>query len=188
MAPLIIRDCAVQLRWRDAFSLNDFCEALGAPCAEAMPVLEAMIRTGYLEGTDEPFRPTSKLKQLAAAKISRGISRAEAERLLQDVIDRARHVNARPAEFCMRVANLGVFGSYLGSADLLGDLDIAVKLEPLPQADMSILEVFEASFGRKVVRFLRQRRRAISIHAWHEVMGLATPVRVLEINARVDRS
>lgn len=183
--PEILRDCAFQLRHRDSFGIDDFCMAIGAPAEEAMPVLEHLLRDGFVSMKDTGrYMPTKRFRQLAIASISHGLSRAEAEALLQRVIERARDINARPEEFDHHITRLAVFGSYLGSAEVLGDLDIAFDYQrnPVPNdapAKRWSLEKSMADF-LKMLSYLRQRKpEQISLHKWVELKALGTPYKVV---------
>ena len=131
--PEILRDCADQLRDLDSFSVENFCKAIGAPAEEAISVLEHLLREGFVESeNDGQYIPAVKFVQLANAKITDGLPRAEAKILLERVIDRARDINARPDEFGHHITRLAVFGSVLGNNEVLGDLDIAFDCQRNP--------------------------------------------------------
>jgi predicted nucleotidyltransferase len=77
------------------------------------------------------WKPTVKGSALAQASFRPPVTRATAERLLKEVIDRARRFNAVPGHV-IEIAELIVFGSYLDpTKDRLGDLDLAVKFRDL---------------------------------------------------------
>lgn len=57
------------------------------------------------------------------------VSRARADAMVQEIRRVARGINADP-ELMHSVARVAVFGSYLGDKQVLGDLDIAVDLDP----------------------------------------------------------
>jgi predicted nucleotidyltransferase len=186
VAPEIIRDCADQLRDRDSFSLADFCKALGAPRHEAIPVLDALVRSAFIAKNSGRgrLRPTSKMAQLALARITHGLQHERATELLNGIVDRAKHVNSHPEEFYTRVKRLAVFGSYLGKKRLLGDLDVAYHIEPLRQprlpSRITIRELVKHDYGRKTIVFLRKRNRhEISLHEWSELVGLKTRYRLV---------
>jgi len=192
VAPSILVDCAVQLRDEDTgFSLDDFCEALGAPRREAEPVLLQMIQEGYIETADgdggNTFRPSTKLRQLAVASISNGVPRAQAERFLQRVIFKAAEINAHPDEYPYSVSRLVVFGSYLGDKEVLGDLDIAVELGSVRSSASDELSVnfrrlldLDSAARKKTLAALRLRKpKLISVHLLGEVIRLGTQFRVV---------
>jgi len=183
--PEILRDCAFQLRDRDSFRIDDFCMAIGAPAEEARPVLEHLLREGFVgTGNDEQYIPTIQFLQLANAKITEGLSRAEAKALLQRVTKRARDINARPEEFDHHITRLAVFGSYLGNDEVLGDLDIAFDCQrnPVPNdtpARRWSLRKSMADFS-KMLSFLRLRKPGqISLHTLSEIRSLGIPYKVV---------
>lgn len=196
VAPALLIDCARQIHDRDwdirRFTLgaDDFAKALGAPLGESTPVLLAMLADGFFERTDEQadrYVPTQKLGQLALASISPGITRDEATDLLSRLVEKAAWVNARPDAYDHRIACVVVFGSYLTDKPHLGDLDIAVELEELPDRGRRRKgEGLDAWLRRgqaarnRARRALRLRQpKKISVHALDEVLNLKTPFRVV---------
>lgn len=192
VAPEILLDCARQLHLRDGrpFSLDEFCEALGAPVREALPVLYAMVADGFFQANAEcsdRYSVTNKLAQLALANATNGLLRVEAKKLLERVIERAIKINADPEKHRCQVDCIVVFGSFLGDKEVLGDLDIGAELRELRPAGgrVSIDEVRRfmrgaASPTTKVMSALRlQKPKQISIHRLEEVLRLGTPFRVV---------
>lgn len=183
--PEILRDCAYQLRYLDSFSVENFCKAIGAPAEEARPVLEHLLREGFVgTGNDEQYIPTTQFLQLANANITEGLSRAEAKALLQRVIERARDINARPDEFEHHITHLAVFGSYLGSNELLGDLDIAFDCQWNPIPDGSPIKPWsfresEGNFSKMLSHLRLRKRRQISLHTLSEIKSLKTPFEIV---------
>lgn len=183
--PEILRDCAFQLRDLDSFGIDDFCMTIGAPADEAQPVLEHLLRVGFVnsDGAGQ-YLPTSMFLQLAIANISHGLTRSEADALLRRVIERAKDINARPAEFDHHITRLAVFGSYLGSSEVLGDLDIAFDCQRNPVPDGTpakrwTLRKSMAGFS-KMLSYLRLRKPGqISLHTWDEIRSLKTPYKVV---------
>ncbi len=188
VAPEILIDCARQLRDREDISQDDFCRALGAPPDEAMPVLKIMVNEGFFEPRDDSstFAPTARLRQLALAQVSNGLTRAEAEALLERIIDAGRRVNRSPEKYSLTVRRIAVFGSYLGDKPKLGDLDVAVELSANSslriQPDEGVLTAMarQSSAESKIYSALRLRKsKVISIHTFAEVEHLRTPYRVV---------
>ena len=93
---------------------------------DALRLVEALERDGYLvrsEDDDAMFQRTERGNQLALAS-ARPLKRTTAERMLRELLRRAREIN-RSSTYCYRVGALVVFGSYLDeSRDRLGDLDV----------------------------------------------------------------
>lgn len=192
VAPAILIDCAQQLHQRadQPFSLNDFCEALGAPIREAEPVLKQMISSGFITtqaAASNTFLATPKLGQLALSNISEGLPRAQADALLTRILDRAKSINADPTKHGCVVVRIVVFGSYLTNKETLGDLDIGVELKERPRqrgpdersAYRDLLRGL-ATPTSKVRSLLRLRKpKQISIHNLEEVLQLGTPYRLV---------
>jgi predicted nucleotidyltransferase len=193
VAPALLIDCARQIHDWDvdcSFTIEKFSEALGAPVSESAPVLKAMMETGLFRSAadkDSYFITEQKLGQLALAKISRGISRTEARRLLDKIIEKAAWVNAHSDAFGHNIECVVVFGSYLTEKPHLGDLDIGVSLNELRgQFTQGDGESFYDSFRRvmaarhRTLRAIRLRQpKKISIHDLDEVIRLETPYKVV---------
>lgn len=191
VAPEILVDCAQQFHAREGrpFSLTAFCEALGAPVDEASAVLIEMVAAGFFsveEGSADCYGPTTKLAQLALASISHGLSRAEAAKLLQRVIDKAKLINSDPEQYACRVICLVVFGSYLTDKEVLGDLDIGVEIRELHRSEESsrsdirkFLMGGSTPRSRALAALRLQRPKQISIHLFDEVLRLDTPYQLV---------
>jgi len=187
--PLIMIDCARQLHEADKpFSLEAFALALGAPVEEASPVLACLLRDGFIsEGTNGCFLMTKKLGQLALSKISMGLSRAEANRLLTGILDKARVINADKSGKFRSISLIAVFGSYLGDAEILGDLDIAILLDRDPpglERDLTqgLGEWLRKGTAphRRTYSALRLRQpKFISVHGFAELRELGISYRVV---------
>lgn len=188
VAPEILLDCAKQLKDGDEpITLEEFSEALGAPTDEAEPVLKLMTEAGYFVPGDNGFERARPFTQLAAARISNGLSRAEADALLARVLLKAQEINGAPALHRVRVECIVVFGSYLGDKAQLGDLDLGVRVTEISEpreGRMSISELRKALQGRSPSARARsalglRRPRDISIHDLEEVLHLGTQFRVV---------
>jgi hypothetical protein len=191
VAPTILVDCAVQLHERESdFDLDDFCQALGAPVEEARPVLERLVCAGFAKpdrSDARRFNPTKKWGQLALANVSHGLARADAEVLLEKIIAKACAINSSTDGRFRKVSCVVVFGSFLGNAPVLGDLDIGVALDPtderrLEPDGLSLAEWFRKGSApdRRTRSALRLRKpQCISIHSFDEVIELKTPYRVV---------
>ncbi len=126
------------------------------------------------------------------------ISRAKADRLLQDFLGRVEAVNRNPA-FAYRVRTVAVFGSYLSPVESLSDLDVAIALtfreadrtrqEALMNARIDLAlasgrrfqNVFEQLWWprREVVLFLKARTRGLSLHDYDEEARLLKELRIV---------
>lgn len=187
VAPEILVPAAQWLADRHSFGIYDAARALGAPIREVEPVLCAMQAEGFIEEeAPSRFVGTAKLNQLANAKISAGLSRAEADALLARVLEKARQINSQPDVYPCCVGGIVVFGSYLSEQPVLGDLDLGVHvIEPRQTREESFKIVKAMMAGRslpadKTYAALRLRQpKKISVHALHEVIELGTPFRVV---------
>jgi len=199
VAPKILQQLAKRLVVKEYCDVEDICEGLGVPESEARPVINALIQDGYLSQNPmdaeeylqstletketEWFIPTPKVNRLNLATIGKGISRAEADKLLSEVIDAARDIKLHQANYGgWYVAKLYVFGSYLDKdKSHLGDLDIAytVNFDKAfrSQYDKNpILYVEERTKkGRKaLVRLNCHKTQKISLHDYEGVELLNT--------------
>lgn len=119
------------------------------------------------------------------------LTRFKADELLAKLIERAKIINSAPdTQFTHTVNKLAVFGSYLTDKEKLGDLDIAVEIKGRWSRD-NAQEFREMLFKceginednsrtfmgrlffpeRKLMKFLKNRSTAISLHTWSEVEG-----------------
>ncbi len=164
-------------------------QGVGAPVDEASNVLAKMMAAGFFnvdERSSDCFVPTAKLGQLALANTSQGVSRADAEKLLQRVIDKVDLINSDPQKYECRVTCLVVFGSYLTDKAVLGDLDIGVDIQEIRGYQQSThgnirkLMMGGSTPRSRAMAVLRLRKpKQISVHQLEEVLRLVTPYRVV---------
>jgi len=108
---------------------------LKEPNSVAKEVVKRMIQEEYLflkkvkYGVIYQFEliETIKGRRLGITKVNPPISREKATQLLTELIDRAKAINAND-ELVYFVESLKVFGSYLSDKEVLGDLDVGIKL------------------------------------------------------------
>lgn len=117
-----------------------------------------------------------------------GITRAKADELVRDLVQRAQEVNQSP-DYLYGVTRIEVFGSYLTDVSHLGDIDLAVTLEPkCSGAEWKRREERERkqappSYRRdfykllywpyeRVLRALRARHSAFSFHSPSDLESL----------------
>lgn len=99
---------------------------------------------GFIEELDKwhgrrAFRPTIKGQALANASSARPLHRKTAERLLAQFLERVQRVNGTQ-EYVYRVENVVLFGSMLSDIDRMGDVDVAVQLQPKVDEDAAFQE------------------------------------------------
>jgi predicted nucleotidyltransferase len=85
------------------------------------------------------FRLTIKGQALANASAARLLHRKTAERLLAQFLERVQRVNSTQ-EYVYRVEHVVLFGSILSDTDRLGDVDVAVQLQPKVDNDDAFQE------------------------------------------------
>ncbi len=146
-----------------------------------LDVLTRLEAEGYLEGHESQagrrtWTTTIRGNGLAMASFGSLMTRAAAERLLREVVERARAYNAVP-DRPLVIERLRVFGSYLDpSVSKLGDLDIELafsKKDDSPEAALDYARRSGRRFGsyierlfwpqQELVLFLRNRSRFINI-------------------------
>jgi hypothetical protein len=94
------------------------------------PLAQALAAEGYLELGGCGWQATLQGGALGNAKFIKPITRAKAEAIVAEAIERAKAVNANPDRYLYHVKRLRVFGSYLDpTVDLLGDVDIAIETD-----------------------------------------------------------
>jgi hypothetical protein len=106
------------------------CRTLRVDEPKAESLLRALARAGFLtQESDGHWRLTKDGIRLRGASAAKPLLRQTAERLLDELLERIRTLNDDP-RFLARVEKAIVFGSYLSSADRLGDVDVAIHLVP----------------------------------------------------------
>lgn len=123
-------------------------------------VVADFVEAGYLRraavsrGSDELWTTTIKGNALAMASFGRPISRATADRLLRELLERTHRMNA-DSERLFSVQRLRVFGSYVDAEiDPLGDVDIEVVL--LQRVPHEVILAYGQKSGKRFGTFLQQ--------------------------------
>lgn len=169
---------------------------------EATSVLCQLRDEGYVEserhGKTECWGLTVEGRALAMATAARPVKRSTAQRVLREFMARVHQVN-RDDYHLYRVTKVVVFGSYLGSEPELGDLDLAIELQPkhFDRDQQLALErertrtasengrhfgnVIEQLFWpqQEVRQFLKARKRTISLHSTDDEILKSAPHEVL---------
>jgi hypothetical protein len=150
---------------------------LGLSPAGARKFLKELERDGWIAAKVDHWEATEKGRALAMATATKSLRRETAERLIADVVERARMIN-RDSSFAYRVRLLAVFGSALTGTECPNDVDIACKLAPrFAGEEQEILEderrasrgsfinTFEWAAWPKleVLKKLKSRSRGLSI-------------------------
>jgi len=101
---------------------------------DAAVFLNKMVKLGFVMGTGKSngrrsFEVTSNGLALANASAALPIHRRTAERVLAQFLERVHRVNNTQA-YAYRVETVVLFGSMLTESERLGDVDVAIRLEP----------------------------------------------------------
>jgi predicted nucleotidyltransferase len=100
---------------------------LGFPEDDAHQLLRKFEVEGLVTPTDDHWEATAKGHALEMATAAPPLKKETAERLLAELITRARAINS-DSRWAYRVASLVVFGSVVAGKDRLNDVDIGCKL------------------------------------------------------------
>jgi predicted nucleotidyltransferase len=163
---------------------------------QAAEFLNDMVTLGLIEHSKplevEPtFRVATRGHALANATAARPIARATGERVLRDFLDRVNAVNATN-EYAFGIHSAVLFGSMLSCAGRLGDVDVAIDLQPRVtevasfrrQCDLrryaaeeqgrTFQTVFDwAMWPRmEIMLRLKARSRSLSLHEFDQVMQM----------------
>lgn len=170
-------------------------ERAGYSKRRAKRLVHALITLGYLApGPDSLLKMTPAGKSFTRGSAAKRVKRETAEVTLHKFLDRVRQANCND-EFLFKVTTVVVYGSYLGDAKRLGDLDLAIELEPRHQPldfdamNRLYIEHFERS-GRayrrigyeyewaqmEVFLFLKNRSRTLSLHSMHDFIEMEKTV------------
>jgi DNA-binding PadR family transcriptional regulator len=119
-------------------------EALVLSPRTAAVFMNKLVDLGFIETTGtsdrrKVFQVTNKGQALANASAARPIHRKTAERVLEQFLERVQLVNSMP-EYAYRVEHVVLFGSMLSDIDRLGDVDVAVQLQPKVSEDAALEE------------------------------------------------
>ena len=102
-------------------------EVLGFSQSDARQLLHKMQNEGLLAVREDYWLATARGHPLAMATAARPLRRATAQRLIEEIVERARVING-DNEFAYRVQRLVVFGSFLAGAERPNDVDIGCCL------------------------------------------------------------
>src|SRR5436190_1431199 len=86
-------------------------------------------REGLVVEVEDNLEPSMKGSALAQATAAKPLLCGTAERLVSEVVERARLINADDV-WAYRVAMLVAFGSFVAGADKPNDVDVACRLQP----------------------------------------------------------
>jgi hypothetical protein len=160
-------------------TLRHVKEILKCSDFSARQVMRKLEAEGFAESMQGHLEPSTKGNALAMATAMPPLRRETADRLVLDVVDRARAVN-RDAKWAYRIAMVVIFGSCVRGAERPNDVDIACDLVPRFKGeeqrskeqlrrdarDQAFRNTAQwASWPRlEVLRFLKGRSRGLSVH------------------------
>jgi predicted nucleotidyltransferase len=136
---------------------------LGVPSARAELIAQSMVEAGFIEprietaerGSISHYLVTKLGSRLCVARFVKRITRANADLLVKQMLERIAEINARD-ELVFWVKRVRAFGSYASDVPEVGDVDLAVELERrYPDRDMiaQLLARADAS-GRRLGSYM----------------------------------
>jgi len=161
-----VRDRLVRLAFHDWFTLHAVIDEFRIDLNQARALMAALVRAGFYTKKLSKYYITDQGRSFLRASAAPRVHRKTAKNALESGLERATAVNSNDQYFC-RIERIAVFGSYLGSKDRLGDLDLAVQLKPRDpnhSDHISRAQYCDAS-GRPL-------RNLSSYYAWPELEGL----------------
>jgi predicted nucleotidyltransferase len=128
------------------FTVSSIEDELGVASSQAGLIAQAMTEAGFIEpmseretGGHDASRYYSRTKfgsRLCATRFVKRITRAKADALVKQMLERIAEINARD-ELVFRIKRVRAFGSYASDAPEVGDIDLAVDLEQrYPEKDI----------------------------------------------------
>jgi predicted nucleotidyltransferase len=163
--------------------------------AKASKALAILLRRGLLVEDNDKCTLTIAGRALAAATAAKPLLTKTAERLVEEVLSRARLVNEADA-FAYCVELIGIFGSVASGRERPNDVDIACKL--VPRYDDEELQTGlenlrrETKRGRfantlewaywpqlEVLKYLKNHSKSLSIHPFDEAIKIDSNYRIL---------
>jgi hypothetical protein len=174
---------------RSSFDLPYLREKLSLDEEPAMALASELVAQGYVEAENGAYEFTDKGGELVRASAASKVSRKTAEDALAGLLERAEQYNL-DSDKMFTIETVVVFGSFLGTKDKLGDLDVAVKKHDRnlndPDRAKTMLAYAEKSgrsfsafideFGwaeTELSQILKARKRTIKIHPWDVFLRMA---------------
>jgi predicted nucleotidyltransferase len=191
---------ALRAQHRQPFDPQDLADALKVPKSKALEVIEALRARGWLQTAEQWGRPkdwqtTLEGNAFTVAHATKPIPRAKADKLLAEFLKRVEEVNAND-EYGYYVHEVHLFGSYLGDAAEVGDIDLAVDLRFRAMGDRDVVDHSIArarASGRRfklyiemlgyseieVRRILKARSPYISLHDMQDIEVTGAQARLI---------
>jgi hypothetical protein len=171
-------------------------KVLGKSKGNASKALAALIGSGLLVENNGKYTPTMSGRALAAATAAKPLLTKTAERIVNDVLARARLANEADA-FAYCVELIAIFGSVAFGKERPNDVDIACKLAPRWDDDEELQLAHEdlrraSKRGRfantlewaywpqmEVLRYMKNRSKSLSIHSFDEAVKIDPNCKIL---------
>ena len=169
-------------------SLEIIANYLKMDASSSKRIVEMLFREGFIEVNNEIpskmiyYKTTLKGNSLGLASAAKPLTRKTAEKKLIEFIDRVHVVNSQEY-YLYKIAKVIIFGSYLSNKQRINDIDLAVRILPKFDKDEQLIKNEERSdeaenngkyFSNyidrlffpetEVLKFLKNRSRAISLH------------------------
>jgi hypothetical protein len=174
----------------DSFDLADLREQFSLDEKSAMALASELVAQGYVAAPKKGvYKFSDKGGELVRASAASKVSRKTAEHALEGLLGRVELYNLDPGKI-FTIETVVVFGSFLGSRDKLGDLDVAVKWRDRNPTDpdrAATANAYAKRSGRQFSSFLDQlfwaetelnqilkaKKRTIRILDWAQFVGMA---------------
>jgi hypothetical protein len=177
---------------RDSFDLPCLRDQLSLDEKSARALASELVAQGYVEAQDADglYKFTEKAGALVRASAASKVSRKTAEDALAGLLKRVEQYNFDSAKIRI-IETVVVFGSFLGTKDKLGDLDVAVKwrdrnLKDPDRAKTTLAYArdsgrpFSSFFHQlawadtEIHQILKARKRTIRILDWDQFVKMAS--------------
>jgi hypothetical protein len=159
-------------------SLRRVQASLNCSTAVAKKVLADLQREGLIESVAGHRELSLKGSALAQATAAKPLIRHRAERLISELVERAKLINADDA-WAYRIEVLVVFGSFVAGAERPNDVDVGCKVRPRwrgerqAEAEQRRRKLYRGQFRNtvhclywprlEIFKFLKARSRGLSI-------------------------
>lgn len=180
------------------FCASEFESALNLSSEEAEYFAQEMVTLGFLAPSTHPspdgrtfYQVDDRGHMLVNASAAKPITRKSANRVLQEFMKRVDIVNIRDT-YAYTVESVVLFGSMLSDKELLGDVDLALELQPaVPDRegfDQWREDRYDVAmnngmrFGTtleklawprtEVLRYLKSRSRSLSLHSLEDLVAM----------------
>jgi len=166
-------------------------ERAGYSGYRAKKLIRALLIVGYLEASaDGHLRLTPAGKTFSGGSAAKRVRWETADAALKEFMERVERAN-RNQGFLMTITAAVVFGSYLRGGERIGDLDLAIELEPkkTPKDSIALHKMYADHFEksgrayryvgceydwaqREVLLFLKNRKRTLSLHTMSDFAAM----------------